>query len=88
MMPAYHQIRWESRDFSHERLQHPEIIKDIPAEDTENDISEESIESSPDANDFFLEWWINFSGLGMLLSSCICLICVSYARHQYNYRAE
>ena len=67
---------------------HPEIIKDIPAEDTENDISEESIESSSDTSDSFWEWWMKFSALGMLLSSCICLICVSYARHQSNYNAE
>lgn len=28
------------------------------------------------------EWWVNFSTLGMLLSSCVCLACICFAEYE------
>lgn len=28
------------------------------------------------------EWWVNFSTLGMLLSSCACLACICFAEYE------
>lgn len=28
------------------------------------------------------EWWVNFSTLGMLLSSCVCLTCICFAEYE------
>lgn len=28
------------------------------------------------------EWWVNFSTLGMLLSSCACLTCICFAEYE------
>ena len=28
------------------------------------------------------EWWVNFSTLGMLLSSCICFGCICFAEYE------
>ena len=33
-------------------------------------------DASPD------EWWVNFSTLGMLLSSCACLACICFAEYE------
>lgn len=35
-----------------------------------------STDASPD------EWWVNFSTLGMLLSSCACLACICFAEYK------
>lgn len=35
-----------------------------------------STDASPD------EWWVNFSTLGMLLSSCACLACICFAEYE------
>lgn len=28
------------------------------------------------------EWWVSFSTLGMLLSSCVCLACICFAEYE------
>lgn len=28
------------------------------------------------------EWWVNFSTLGILLSSCVCLACICFAEYE------